>query len=165
MKRRHPRSLFGRVEYAKRPGVRRPSGVFARPAPRPPSAIPSIASERQRAGVLHNAGAGDVGFTLIELLVVISIIAVLAGLLLPSLGGARDRAQAVACLSNLKQLQLAWMLYAGEMTSISFTVWVILELAVGVCWRQFRSAKTITWSEMDFVEPPLFYHRLSGLFY
>ncbi|MBX3731619.1 MAG: type II secretion system protein [Verrucomicrobiae bacterium] len=53
-----------------------------------------------------------VGFTLIELLVVVAIIAVLAGLLLPTLGRARDRALAVGCLNNLKQLQLGWMLYA-----------------------------------------------------
>lgn len=53
-----------------------------------------------------------VGFTLIELLVVIGIIAILAGLLLPTLVRARERAQTVACLHNLHQLQLAWCLYA-----------------------------------------------------
>ncbi len=54
------------------------------------------------------------GFTLIELLVVIAIIAILMGILMPALNRAREQGQRARCQGNLKQLQMAWIMYADD---------------------------------------------------
>ncbi len=54
------------------------------------------------------------GFTLIELLVVIAIIAILAAILFPVFAKAREKARQTSCLSNLKQIDLAWLMYVQD---------------------------------------------------
>jgi prepilin-type N-terminal cleavage/methylation domain-containing protein/prepilin-type processing-associated H-X9-DG protein len=66
----------------------------------------------------HAAERRKAAFTLMELLVAVAVMAILAALLLPALSRARESARNVNCLSNLKQLQLCWQMYADDYAGV-----------------------------------------------
>ena len=78
--------------------------------------------------------ANRLGFTLIELLVVIAIISIIAAFLFPVFAQAREKARQITCASNLKQLTLAWQMYAQDYDEISCPSYNKLCFGPGACF-------------------------------